>query len=339
MAEISTIEEKKQAEEPNDTTKQQNFYKSMGASIGTIIFILIFGTLFMYTTKVVASNVIPNFSQSTSSTKPVDMFFFRHFKMSIFGDKIIDIGDRLNQRITFERERTIIETVLEYVSSNNIFLNFIGKTIESFFQINNYIFVHFFEAFYNNVNESFIIVIGGFLYFFVLFFLIIFNFCSMFLILMYQLFSLANNKRMYAIGDNHPKILKGITNIILTCIYYWIVIIFGPIISVIISSIMCVFTALYMLLSPLSYSYKLQSSGNSKLYGIGQVLLNLFTYKKSLIMILLAYSLIKNAGVELGTIYGVSAFIAVIMMLFVGVFNDTISTNSGTSSRTEFMKK
>jgi hypothetical protein len=92
------------------------------------------------------------------------------------------------------------------------------------------------------------------------------------------------------------------------------------------------------LISPLTYcykitSYKINKENESKIdkdneYGIFRVLLNLFTYKKTLLMFLFSLSLIVNAGNELGGLFGGSAFLAVIILFLIGSLNDNIIEGS-----------
>jgi Ca2+/Na+ antiporter len=156
---------------------------------------------------------------------------------------------------------------------------------------------------------------------------------------MYNLFNIANNKKLYAtIQKNESNLFRQVLNFCLACFYYWLVIIFGSLFSFIISGLTCFFTAVYTLISPLTYyykitSYKIDKENESKIdkdneYGIFRVLLNLFTYKKTLLMFLFSLSLIVNAGNELGGLFGGSAFLAVIILFLIGSLNDNIIEGS-----------
>lgn len=326
---MSSIDEKKQSEDPDDKTKWNNFFKSLGISISSIIGLLVTGSLFMYTVKVARANLIqPNFTKSHESY-PVNMNFFKNFEFSLFGEEILKIGKLRCQSIKFTDDKTIWETLLEYIkpTSNGVFGNFIYNYLETFTKINNYIVSEFFKKFYN-LNESFVIFLGGIIYLLVFILLIIFNFWSSFFTFMYNLFGIVNDKNLYAsTGENKSNIFRGFINICLTCIYYWFALIPGSIIGIIISSILCILMSLYSLISPLTYSYKIttQNENNDDKYGIFRTLfINLPYYKKSFILFLCSMSIILNAGNELGTIFGASAFLAVIILLLIGGLNDTI---------------
>lgn len=330
MSDTNVIEEKKQSEDPDNETKWDNFRKSFSNSFKSLIGILILGSCFMYTTKIAMANVIPTNFIKPEESYPVNMNFFRNFEFSMSGENIITIGKLRCQTIEFIKSESIIKKLLNNIKPNGdgIFSSFFYDSFKTFFSMNNYMLNEFFKIFYN-FNESVTIVLGGIIYSFILFFLIIFNFFSTFLIFMYNLFGIANNKKLYTtIQKNESNLAKGFINFYLTCFYYWLVIFIGSFFSFILSFIACFFIALYTLISPLTYTYKITSSKKNDEHGIFSVLLNLFTYKKSLIMFLFSLSLIANAGNELGPTFGASSFLAVIILFIFGLLNDNIAKGS-----------
>lgn len=321
--ETSLIDEKKTGENGDIEEKWKDFSTAMATSVATIIYITLLGSFFLYSTKVARSNIIPTNFDTSPKSVPVNMNFYRDFEISFSNENIINIGGLRAQSANFVDGNNYIKYILELLESKGLFATYLHNLIKSFLQLNNSVTNNYFKFFYE-MNESVTILLGGIIYIFLFLFYIAFHFLSLGLFNAYYLFELINNRELYASDKIDNWFIKFVINFSLTCIYYFWGII-GVFIGFGLSSMVCVFTAIYSLFSPLSYSYSL---GDKKKHGILTFLFDLFSYKKLFFMTMISLAIIKNAGSKLGTNYGVGAFLAVIILLLMGVYNDIIKDDS-----------
>lgn len=317
--EINSINEKKNV----DNTKN-NWNKFASGIIFTIIYIIIFvyilGSLLLYTTKIFKSGAIPNnFDNLTKhATNNVNINYVREFVIST-ESPFVKIGNLKSQKINVFDDGTLIGTKInEWMKNNNFFKQFYGNILNTFFSMNNSINNYIYSSLYG-LNESILMFFSIFIYFFIITFNCLFHFWGLFGIHIYYTFKYFYDGTFGTSGNSIWSKKSTILNVVLFFCYFWLIFLGLLPFSFISSFILCIFSIIYTLVSPLTYKFKVDGDKNE--YTIFKLFTDFFKYKSSFVMVLLSLSVINNASKYLENVYVAGSIVAVIILAFLGIYN------------------
>jgi hypothetical protein len=317
--ETNSIDEKK-----NVDNKKNDWNKFASGIIYTIIYITIYvyilGSLLLYTTKIFKSGVIPdNFENLTNDTNTnVNINYVREFIIST-ESPFIKIGNLKSQKINILNDETLIGTkISEWLNNDNFFKQFYGNILNTFFSINNSISKYIYSSLYG-LNESVLMFFSIFIYFFIIVFNCLFHFWGLFGIHIYYAFKYFYDGTFGTSGNSIWSKKSTVLNVVLFFCYFWLIF-FGLLPFCGISSfILCIFSIIYTLVSPLTYKFKID--GDKTEHTIFKLFTDFFKYKSTFVMVLLSLSVINNASQYLESVYVAGSIVAVIILAFLGIYN------------------
>lgn len=320
-SETNSIEEKKNvSEEKSDDWK--SFANGLTGSITyIIIFVWILGTCLSYTTKVSRSGII-NINQT--NINPVNANYVKEFAIST-SSPYITFGKYTAQELLFSKDdSTTIENFIKYLKSfNTDSMTYLSELFENFFKINNSVLSNIYNLLYE-LNESLLMLFSPFIYLFIFIFYSIFYFWGFAFFQIYNLIKIilfpANGKK-YFWSSVHPFL-----NFLLFPFYIFLIIFisFGT------SFISSFFAIPYAFLGPLGYKYKLNGDQEKKSHGFLNFLTSFFKYKVSFVMILISLSVLNNTSSHLTSIYTAGSVVAIIILIFMGIYNYIPDPNDST---------
>jgi hypothetical protein len=320
--EENSIEEKKNTNDDSSTNDWDSYsYGVVGAIVYIFLLVWILGTFMLYTTKVAQSNILSTDFSSEVRDKIVRANYVRELVIST-GKPYVDIGKRTAQQLKFIKpDETLTQSILKLLNSSQKTktsnFNFFGDFLTTIFETNNLITNKIFGSLYG-MNESLLMLFSPFIYFFIFIFYCIFHFYGMGIYQTYKLIKsvmFPDKEDNYFWSNIHP-----ILNFILFPIYLFLIFI----ISFGLSFITCFFSIPYAFLSPLMYEYELiGTNGEKRKSGISTFLMDFMKYKTSFIMILMSFALLNNSSLYLNSTYTAGAFIAIIILTFLGIYNYT----------------
>ena len=337
-SETNSIEEKK-----NETDKTTNDWTSFIGGVSSVIiyiilFVWILGTCLLYSTKVSRSNIIPTDFDNPNPIQLVNANYVREFSIST-EKPYINIGKYTAQELEFFNDSpTYIEKILSYLKSDDPKSpsSFLYEMFKDFFSINNSVITSIYNLFYG-FNESFLMIISPFIYFFIFIFYSIFYFWGFFFFQIYKLskfviFPSSNNN--YFLSNIHP-----IFNLFLFPFYLFLIIFFSYFSSLFSS----IFYIPYALFGLLGYKYHLTTdsssqNGEKETYGFVNLLTSFMKYKVSFIMLIISLAILNNSSSHLSNIYVAGSAIAIIILAFMGIYNYVPDPND-TSQITKIIKK
>jgi hypothetical protein len=320
--EENSIEEKKNTGGDSSSNDWESYsYGVVGAIVYIFLLVWILGTFMLYTTKVAQSNILSTNFTSEVKDKIVKANYVREFIISN-SKPYVEIGDRTTQQLKFIKpNETLTESILKFFNSNGNIktsnFNFLHDFLNTIFGTNNLITNKIFGSLYG-MNESLLMLLSPFIYFFIFIFYCIFHFYGIGIYQSYKLIKsimFPDKEDNYFWSNIHP-----ILNFILFPIYLFLIFAgsFG------LAFISCFFSIPYAFLSPLMYNYEIiGTNGEKRKSGISTFLMDFMKYKNSFIMILMSIALLNNSGLYLNSTYAAGAFIAIIILAFLGIYNYT----------------
>jgi hypothetical protein len=297
-------EETEEEKKPN----WANFGIGLGIIFAFIIIIMLFGSLFLYTIKVGASNILPtdiNIDKiSEQIPKKVDANVLREF--SFFGLNIFNPLKTTSQKLTFNNINTPFKNIALWLGPG-----FFGSLIDKMLSFND-LLLNSLSGFLNGWNESILILMSGFMYPFIVGIYFIFNWFFLFIDQFIEFAGLLSNTFWL-----HPILAYVIE--VLICI---------PLIAIfsIIASVVSIFTVLYSLfIVPFGYAtYNIQ--GDSRNNTFRRFFTDAFKYKTTFMTVLFLLMSFGNVQTSLGFTYAaIYAFVAFISIYVFGILQTTIN--------------
>ena len=287
-----------------------NFGIGVSISFGFIIFILLFSSLFIYTIKLGASNILPiNITVekiATQTPKKVDANILREF--SFHGVNIFNTLNTTSQKLSFNNVDTSFSTISTWLGPG-----FFGRLVDKMFSYNN-LLLNTLCSFLNGWNESILILLSGMFYpiIFVIYF--IFNWFFLFI----------DQFAEFAITlEQFFWIPPAFCYLIEFCICLPLIAIFS-----IIASFISLFTVLYsLIIMPFGLAtYNIQ--GDTRNNGFRRFFVDFFKYKTVFMTVLFLLLTISNVQTNLGLPYaGLFAFISLISILVFNILKTFINTD------------
>lgn len=276
----------------------QAFGSGMAVIVGFIIFIMLVGSLLLYTIKLGASNILPTniTSDSISEQQSVKVTANVLREFSFHGLNIFNAEKVTSQKLTFNSVNPTFKKIAEWLGSG-----FFGSLINKMFSFNN-MFLNNFGSLLNGFNESLLIFFSGIFYPIIVSIYFVFNWFFLFFDQFIELADYLTNNFWI------PTIFSYIIEL-LFCI---------PLIAIfsVIASILSIFTVLYsFFIIPFGYSTYDIKDGSYK-NGFKKFFTDLVKYKTTFMSVLFSILMFLNIFSALGFIY-VALFLFIIG---IGVF-------------------
>ncbi len=296
----------------------------------------ILGNIGLFLSKVAQSNVLPDnismepFGELMRKVDEIEVDINIIKEYGFFGlgwwsnpSKILSQKALFNEKEVLDSYyHGLVGGLLKYKFSNQFGLYF-ANVINSVIATNNY-FVNKIYGFMNAVfSEWIILLLYPILFAFILVFHLIVSFFSTILYL------ITNIKELFRQKDNKTSEWENDANIgyfSLDRLVGWIRLFVLLIVSGITIAVISTFTFLYGIFSPLFVSYKVKGS-NSK-QSFLNFMLDSFLYKSQLYAIILTFILLSSTSKYLGSSYLFGAIIAVIIAIFMNVYQQPIPTSA-----------
>lgn len=292
-----------------------NFGIGISVSIGFIIFIMIFSSLFIYTIKVGASNILPTVITpekiGSQVPKKVDANILREF--SYHGLNIFNPLNTTSQKLVFNNADTSFSNISTWLGPG-----FFGRLVDKMFSYNN-LLLNSLGTFLNGWNESILILLSGMFYpiIFVIYF--IFNWFFLFI----------DQFAEFAITlTNLFWIPPAFSYLIEFCICIPLIAIFS-----VIASVISLFTVLYSLIVvPFGLSsYNIQ--GDTRNNGFRRFFVDFFKYKTVFMTLLFILLTISNVVTNLGLPYAlIFSFVTLVSIIVFNILKTYINTDDDSQS-------
>ena len=339
----SAIDEKKTSDSSSTSQNLQsnlvkflsNYITSLVVTIG--ISVVLIGSLGLYTTKVVQSNILPdniNLAPFTDinrvvSPLPVDINIIRDAKT-------------VSQKAIFDSEKYLESFKKSLLCSlknnaspmNGLFSNgplFFTKVYDGLISQNNAAINAIF-LYLGYLPESLIMLVYGFFGIFIWFGLYFFNF---FISIFYHIINIPNLFRDTLEKDETTWEAESdisffrLTKLVIF-FFLWIPVgIFSAI-------FMPILTTLTSLISPLTAKYRID--GNNRELGVLDFIRDTIVYKKCFIFILASLSLISNAYKYLGASSLIGVFVAIIIAYFMGLYKQELPETNNVTGFSQGLK-
>lgn len=320
MSDTSAIDEKKnKSEKPKNALL--NFSLSVFYQLITLGIIILIGSLFLYTSKVAQTNILPTCLAYAPYTNvaphvkeiPVDINIVKTDK----GNWSTKLKFPLDENMkTIEKSLGALKNLINGPKTN-VFKMYIGTTLQEVISCNFNIIntiANFINAF---LPETLIVILGPFLGFFTYiltgvidtFYLIFLWFYNIHLLFSEK--TETGNATTWKSGD-----MWGIMTWYWSLIYIFLFIIaFFLIGASLIIPIASFLVSTFCILFPLFMKSKNATTGKS--YGLGETIKNVLKFKMSIIMILMSLNIISSANSNFG---GYTAFVSIIACILLYFF-------------------
>ncbi len=286
-------------------------WKAFGIGIATIfcfiLFIMLVGSLLLYTIKLGASNVLPTniSSDNISGTQPIKVTANVLREFSYHGLNIFNAEKVTSQKLTFNSLNLTFSKLAQWFGPG-----FFGSLVDKMLSFNN-IFINNLGSLLNGLNESVLIFFSGIIYPILVSIYFVFNWFFLFF-------------------DQFIEFADYLTN------NFWIPTIFSyliellfclPLIAIfsIIASILSIFTVLYsFFIIPFGYATYDIKDGTSK-NSFRQFFTDSFKYKTTFMSVLFSILMLFNVSSSLGFVYAaLFLFILGISIHVFDIFKTTI---------------
>jgi hypothetical protein len=329
--------------ENSDTSKQKPDFKEFIIGLlfnilfSILLSIVFLGTVGLYTCKVAQANVLPdnveyapfgNYMRDVASTE-VNINIIKEYGLFGFGWLFFQKPKTvLSEKAIFDNEEIIKSyyskwSILGNLKSNshngNWYLYF-SNVINSIIAKNNTGINTVYQYINENCSEWLIILLYSALAPFIY---IGMFFCNFWLSVWYHL---AHINDLFKNIDTNTNEWEPDPNVNyfrpMKILWTFLLVLFCGVPF----TIIWLFTSIYSIIEPLCIPYKVK--GSNKTHGFFSFFLDSLVYKKQLVMLLFSYFLLKQTSSSLGSTYLVSAFIAILIGIFLGYYKETIPTKS-----------
>ena len=282
MSDIDTEPLDKEEEgKPNWT----NFGIGLSIIIAFILIIMLIGSLFLYTVKLGASNILPTNinSQNISSNvvQKVDANILREF--SYHGLNIFNPLKTTSQKLVFNNINSTFQKITAFVGNG-----FFGSLIDKMLSYNNLVF-NSIGNILNGWNENILILLSGIMYPIIFSFYFIFNWFFLFIDQFIEFAEVLSNSLWI------PHIFCYLIEL-LFCL---------PLIAIfsIIASVVSIFTVIYSLLViPFGYvTYNIQRDSRNNSFK--RFFMDCFRFKKTFMGVIFLLCTLINAQISLGSMF------------------------------------